>query len=107
MKPVLRYTLRGLQVGMWGLVLTVVVIIFTLVIHETATSGDVIPYFRAVYEEVMIKHFMPNTVFTIETILKHYWGWALAVLLLPLVTGFVIGLGKRQPRKEAKPAVQK
>jgi type II secretory pathway component PulF len=107
MKPVLTYTLRGFQVGMWGLVLIVVVIIFTLVIHETGTYGDVIPYFHAVYEEVMIKHFMPNAVFTMETILKHYWEWALVVLLLPLAVGFLIGLGKRQRRKEAEPVGQK
>jgi hypothetical protein len=107
MKPVLTYTLRGFQVGIWGLLLTVVVIIFNLMITETGSYGDLIPYFRAVYEELIIKHLMPNAAFAVVTILEHYWQWALAVLVLPLVMGFLIGLGKRQHRREAKPAGEK
>ena len=99
MKLVLKYALRGLNVGIWSLLLTVIVIIFILVMNEIDMYSVLIPYLSAVYKEVLIKHIIPNAEFTIVTILKYYWRWALLVLLLPLLIGCIIGLIKRQDIK--------
>jgi hypothetical protein len=99
MKLVLKYALRGLNVGIWSLLLTVIVIIFILVMNETDSSSVLIPYLNAVYKNVFITYIIPNAEFTGVTILKYYWHWALLVLLLPLVIGCGIGLIKRQANK--------
>jgi len=101
MKLVLKYALRGLNVGIWSLLLTVIVIIFILVMNETDSSSVLIPYLNAVYKNVVIEYIIPNAEFTLITILKYYWHWALVVLLLPLVIGCMIGLIKRQANKGA------
>jgi hypothetical protein len=99
MKPVLKYALKGLHVGIWSLVLTVIVIIFMLVMNETDSSSVLIPYLHAVYRDVFIAYIIPNAKFTLATILNYYWQWALLMLLLPLVIGCIIGLIKRQASK--------
>jgi len=106
MKLVLKYSLRGLNVGIWSLLLTAIVIIFILVMNETDIYSVLIPYLNAVYKNVFIKYIIPNAEFTLVTILKYYWRWALLVLLLPLLIGCTIGLIKRQAIKRCEPSGQ-
>jgi hypothetical protein len=100
MKLVLKYTLRGFYIGIWSLLLTILVIIFMLNMDETNSSSLLIPYLHSVYKNVFISHIIPNAQFTLVTILNYFWQWALLVLLLPLVIVCMVGLMKRQAKKE-------
>jgi hypothetical protein len=104
MKPVLKYALRGLNVGIWSLLLTAIVIIFNLVMNEIAMYSGLIPYLNAVYKDVVLERIIPNAEFTAVTILKYYWHWALLVLLLPLLIGCIIGLTRKQDTKRCEPS---
>jgi hypothetical protein len=102
MRPVLKYALKGLYIGIWSLLLSVIVIIFTLVMDETDTPRLLIPYLQSVYKDAFIPHIISNAEFTLVTTLNYYWHWALLVLLLPLVMGFMVGLIKRKAKKDAE-----
>lgn len=101
MKLVLKYTLKDFYIGIWSLLLTIFVITFMLNMDETNSSSLLIPYLHIVYRNVFIPHIIPNAQFTLITILNYFWQRALLVLLLPLVIGCMVGLMKRQAKKEA------
>lgn len=100
MKLVLKYTLRHFYIGIWSLLLTILVIILMLNTDETNSSSLVIPYLHSVNRNVFIPYIIPNARFTLVTILYYYLQWALLVLLLPLVTGCMVELMKKQAKKE-------
>jgi hypothetical protein len=67
---------------------------------ETNSYSLLIPYLHSVYRNVFIPHIITNAQFTLVTIPSYFWQRALLVLLLPLVIGCMVGLMKRQAKKE-------